>query len=870
MKLSAALTALGAALLSAVPSVAQTPANTNTTTTDVYDVPILSAAGNVTGLPGGNAFCGAPRVRKPWGALTSDEQALYVEASRLAIASGAVAEFAAMAADSLSQAQGEYSCAFFSWHRRFLLAYESYLRALDDRFACLTVPYYDVQTAYVQAVNGACSNMFDCSGIFEAIGGAGNLTTTTSVTRHGVNATGYATVGAPYDGDAACDDDAGARDECRTSFVVRANVSSKAVPSAASFASFQSVVATSGDYATFLQGIQYGVHHEVVDAIGGVFATAAAAQDVLYYSWYAALDMYLHVYHLCRIGVPLTYDQIVESLEAYANATQSCGGVDGVDAQSALLMRITVDGQVVDASQHPTLGQYFGYVGSDNWNYADIQQLGDYSYTYQLPEMLRQQVLSNNDVCTGFNRAFAATYTSLNATAVKRTSTSRTTTRTTTTRTTRIVDGKRVTTTKVTKTVVRANSTTGSSPARSTVTNGQLVSRFGYTYLGNFSTDDEAFGEGTFVTNGYTGYTAYYSAGAITTKHNGIVSANYSSSSSSSSPSGLNSSSPSARADTTTYSNTSNVVVNVRVGTSRVARNITASVATSGSYWAWLQTAYDGLYSRFDGNMDLVTTHMKLLECDTFNSVYGLSNFSSTFVANKNLVTNRVQCGQRLDLVRSGLLQMAVRSSAYTAESLRFASSTVISTIRSSYRRVTTRQVTYIRSSYIQGVRASLESAQESLNNITVISTGGVGNNETSTTLVDTGFVMSNSTSSTAQLSGNATATTTTTTTSTALDASDTLAEASSEVDGSDVSESSLTPEELDITAQTGGLTLREGTGLNGTMTTTTTGADDRLDTTTTAGSGVTTPVVITAGPGGPEQTTMTPNHYDDSRLRIG
>ncbi|POM59133.1 Mucin-like protein, partial [Phytophthora palmivora] len=328
--------------------------------------------------------------------------------------------------------------------------------------------------------------MFECSGIFEAIGGAPNSTDETSLTFDGVNATGYAVNGAPYQED---------------DYIVRDDLSSKSVPSAASFGTFQSVVATSSDYATFLEGIQYGVHNEVLDAVGGAFSTAAAARDVLYYSWYSALDMYLHVYHLCRIGVPLTYDQIIESLEVYSNATQTCGGVDGVDAESAIIMRINVDGEVVDASQHPTLGQYFGYVGSDNWNYVDIQQLGDYSYTYQLPEILRQQILSNNDMCTGFNRAFAASYTTLNAAAVKSTTTTKTTTKTTTTKTTKIVNGKKVTTTKVTKVVTRSNSTSSSS-AKSTVTRGQLVSSYGYTYLGNFSTDSVAYGEGTIVTNG--------------------------------------------------------------------------------------------------------------------------------------------------------------------------------------------------------------------------------------------------------------------------------------------------------------------------------------------------------------------------------
>jgi hypothetical protein len=72
-----------------------------------------------------------------------------------------------------------------------------------------------------------------------------------------------------------------------------------------------------------------------------------------------------------------------------------------------------------------------------------------------------------------------------------------------------------------------------------------------------------------------------------------------------------------------------------------VARKITVSVsvATSGSLWEWLLTAYNGLYTRFEGNLDLVATHMKLLDCYTFDSVDGLSNYSATFVTDKNLIT---------------------------------------------------------------------------------------------------------------------------------------------------------------------------------------------------------------------------------------
>jgi len=51
--------------------------------------------------------------------------------------------------------------------------------------------------------------------------------------------------------------------------------------------------------------------------------------------------------------------------------------------------------------------------------------------------MLRQQILSNNDMCTGFNRAFAASCTTINA--VKSMSTTKTTTKTTTTKTAKLM-----------------------------------------------------------------------------------------------------------------------------------------------------------------------------------------------------------------------------------------------------------------------------------------------------------------------------------------------------------------------------------------------------------------------------------------------
>lgn len=52
----------------------------------------------------------------------------------------------------------------------------------------------------------------------------------------------------------------------------------------------------------------------------------------------------------------------------------------------------------------------------------------------------------------------------------------------------------------------------------------------------------------------------------------------------------------------------------------------------------------NSLYIRLEGNVVLVAKQMKLLECYTLDSVYGLTSFMSMFVADKILIMNRVEC----------------------------------------------------------------------------------------------------------------------------------------------------------------------------------------------------------------------------------
>lgn len=750
-----AATALAAVSLSAAAD------NSTTNTETVAD--ILSAAGNVTDLPGGNSLCldATSRVRQPWGALSEDAQALYLEAVSIAVENGALKQFADLYADEASGAQASYSTAFFLWHRRLVLGFESYLRDLAPKFACLTVPYYDVHTAYVRSATRECTSLFECSGIFKAFGGEATSTQSYYVL-NGQNVTGYAHKDYPFEDD--CDDD----DSCGN--YVRNDLTKRVVPASAGFSSFQSLIASTSDYASFLEGIQFGIHNEVRDAVGGALATFASPRDLFFYSWHSALDMYLHTYQLCRIGVPLSEDDFKNSTLAFTNASESTGGITGVDASSKLLFNVKVNGSTVDISEHPTFGKYFSYVGNDIWNYGDVQQLGDYSYTYELPEVLRQQLLTNGDVCTGFNRAFAAssnvtkTLTSKNITTK---STNVTTTKTVTT--TVIRNGTKYTTTTTTKTTVRRNTTTTTTTKNTTSFWTNLTARFGYIYD---LSDDDTYVEGEGVTNGYTGYNAYAANGILTTKHSGIVVADLGAGAKATTTTTKNTTAKFATKTESIYRNVTTVRANVTVNGVASLRNVSASVATTGEYWVWLQTAYEGLKERFEGNIDLVAQHLYLLELNAYTSIYGgVANYSSNFVKNYHLATARSVAGQVVDDIKAGKYEIAVASTNFSSKSVKFVNTTIIRKIVTTYKRIVTRRnVTYLDATYVKSAESAVKTATATLfktiaakENVTTSATGNT------TTIVVTGGVTITGNKTTKVGAEGETDTTTTTITATAV-----------------------------------------------------------------------------------------------------
>ncbi|KAF4139636.1 Common central domain of tyrosinase [Phytophthora infestans] len=559
---------------------------------------LLAAALISTSLPttdavaqaGGNEACGQDqRTRKAWSSLNSSEKSLYLEAIDTAIKNGAIKEFAAIHVEPNGESQAHRSCGFFSWHRRLLIALESYLRDQNPKFACVTLPYYDVQTAYVRQAAGECANLYECSDILQEIGGnrAGNKEV--YLTQNGQTAVGFPVTGYPLSDE--CDDN----DVC--GYTVRTDMTTKPVPSGAGFASFLSIIRRSNDYATFLEGIQFGVHNEVHNAVGGTMATFASPRDIFFYSWHAAIDMYLHVYHLCNFGTDVTKEELLSASKAFTKATDSCDGVSGVGPNATIVQNVVVDGQTMDVTDHPTLGKYFSHVGSEMWHYGDVAQLGDYSYSYELPDIMTQQLLSNSKICPAFNENPSAP-----------------------------------TETTASYSPPADLSTSGSGSLRGSVA-GSLDG-------GSDDSPDDV-GYGYFKeTNGCS--------------HSGIHLVNDS----------------------------------------------------TGEYWEWVQKMYDGLYDRFDGNMDLVVQQMHYAECEVFNQVYRIEELSDDFVENFHLASTRPICGKKVEEIESGDVVVACKTDEFKPQAVEFVDDDAIEDMKNSYVPTSTATEQYMDTKYYADAQA--------------------------------------------------------------------------------------------------------------------------------------------------------------------
>nr|AIG56365.1 secreted protein [Achlya hypogyna] len=113
--------------------------------------------------------CTKPRVRRAWSQMPAADKALYIEAVALGMQRGYHHKFVEIHMEPSSEREA-HGCLFFYWHRAFLLAYENMLRSLGNKFACVTIPFWDYGPLGASFIAGSCKNMLDCGTLLRDFG----------------------------------------------------------------------------------------------------------------------------------------------------------------------------------------------------------------------------------------------------------------------------------------------------------------------------------------------------------------------------------------------------------------------------------------------------------------------------------------------------------------------------------------------------------------------------------------------------------------------------------------------------------------------------------------------------------------------------
>lgn len=195
------------------------------------------------------------RYRQSWRTLSGEDKALFREAVAVSMDRGHFALFTDAHISPLSLREAHGVCTFGMWHRVFLLGFENMLRSLDERFACITVPYWDHVSNYASQISGFCSGIDDCDATRYELGGQSSIRQRIQTTVFGVRVSGdVCATGFPYH--QSC----GRSNHQPCSSCVPRNVRNTPIPSTASFAAIYTQVLGQPDIDDMLENIETGLH----------------------------------------------------------------------------------------------------------------------------------------------------------------------------------------------------------------------------------------------------------------------------------------------------------------------------------------------------------------------------------------------------------------------------------------------------------------------------------------------------------------------------------------------------------------------------------------------------------------------------------
>ena len=240
--------------------------------TPTYSSPPSHNPTTFSGPPGANTLCdGQVRKRRDWDLISITEKELFEDAIEEAIDRGYYQVFLRYHSDLMSSIQSHQTCAFIHWHRRYLLALENMLRSLDSRFACLTIPYWNIMEHYKDQRNDLCESFGNCARVVADLGGIPTGVGTRVYAN--IEATGSLFIGAPL---TRLFDDNGEKG------IVRSDLLYVRIPDSCDYDAMLNIFKESESLAEFAQNIQKGIHDDVHYHIGGFMPTYSSPTDPLH------------------------------------------------------------------------------------------------------------------------------------------------------------------------------------------------------------------------------------------------------------------------------------------------------------------------------------------------------------------------------------------------------------------------------------------------------------------------------------------------------------------------------------------------------------------------------------------------------------
>ncbi|KAF0718708.1 Aste57867_1534 [Aphanomyces stellatus] len=327
-----------------------------------------------------------PRVRKSWDALTADEKDTYISALEVAMDVGYYQKFVWIHHERMSNREAHGTCVFLFWHRKYLLAFENMLRSLGDRYACLTLPYWDYVQNYATMATSppgqACASLETCASVAADLGGSTNGTASARPFFGVYYPTNKCITNRPANhlcsvaGSTDCDHCIPRGDWANTPMIPDMSIDSIRGQLFNTTSTIKNVSAK----------IELSPHDIVHDTLAGPMGNARVSpMDPIFYAHHNMMDLLHTIFYHCHVeplGSLSDDDQ-----QTHDHVFQGCRTNNGnnVTATSSLTMRVGGTKNPVDVAEDPLIGQFFQGLPTKYYKLTDVRALG---YSFELKGLL--------------------------------------------------------------------------------------------------------------------------------------------------------------------------------------------------------------------------------------------------------------------------------------------------------------------------------------------------------------------------------------------------------------------------------------------------------------------------------------------------